>query len=319
MCVEGALKRAAKPSIQKAGYYSSPKFQLRSESTRTLPRDGTSSCLRGQWRRCGRVYCCIVGLRIRAGASPQLGPLDGSDEFTARWRLRSHLKLRVKSLDELNSWLLDKCVAYSKVHKQPEIADRTVWQIFEDERGALVQVPGRFDGFHATTASVSKTCLVRFDTNKYSVSSRAVGRPVEVQAYADRIVIRQDGVIVAEHARCFGRNETIYDPWHYVPVLARKPGALRNGAPSKDWLLPASLERVRRKLKGSDDGDRQMVAILSAVLMDGLVPVEAACAEAIDQNVHSADVILNILARKRDPAPTITILTPDAFELQHAP
>jgi hypothetical protein len=160
---------------------------------------------------------------------------------------------------------------------------------------------------------------VRFDSNKYSVSSRAVGRPVEVQAYADRIVLRQDGVVVAEHARCFGRNETIYNPWHYVPVLARKPGALRNGAPFKDWLLPASLERVRCKLKGSDDGDRQMVAILSAVLMDGLGAVEAACAEAIDQNVHSADVILNILARKRDPAPTMTILTPEALQLQHAP
>jgi transposase len=54
-------------------------------------------------------------------------------------------RLRVKSLDELNSWLLDKCVAYAKVHKHPEIADRTVWQIFEDERSALIPVPGRFD------------------------------------------------------------------------------------------------------------------------------------------------------------------------------
>lgn len=135
---------------------------------------------------------------------------------------------------------------------------------------------GRFDGFHAVTAAVSKTCLVRFDNNKYSVSSRAVGRPVEVQAYADRIVIRQDGVSVGEHARCFGRGRCLYDPWHYVPVLARKPGALRNGAPFKDWVLPANLERVRRKLKGSNDGDRQMVAILSAVLADGLASVEAA-------------------------------------------
>jgi hypothetical protein len=58
-------------------------------------------------------------------------------------------------------------------------------------------------------------------------------------------VIRQDGAIVGEHRRRFGRGETIYDPWHYVPVLARKPGALRNGAPFKDWLLPASLERMR--------------------------------------------------------------------------
>ena len=53
-----------------------------------------------------------------------------------------------------------------------------------------------------------------------------------------------------EHPRCYGRGETIYDPWHYVPVLARKPGALRNGAPFKDWVLPAALERVRRKLAG---------------------------------------------------------------------
>ena len=100
-----------------------------------------------------------------------------------------------------------------------------------------------------------KTCLVRFDSNKYSVAARAVGRPVEVHAYADRIVIRQDGEIVAEHARRFGRDQTVYDPWHYVPVLARKPGALRNGAPFKDWALPGALGRVRVRLAGHDDGD----------------------------------------------------------------
>ena len=89
-------------------------------------------------------------------------------------------------------------------------------------------------GFHALPASVSKTCLVRFDNNKYSVSASAVGRPVEIHAYADRVVIRQDGRMVAEHQRSFGRGRTVYDPWHYVPVLARKPGALRNGAPFRD-------------------------------------------------------------------------------------
>ena len=109
------------------------------------------------------------------------------------------------------------------------------------------------------------------------------------------------------------------DPWHYVPVLARKPGALRNGAPFKDWLLPANLERLRQRLKGSDDGDRQMVQVLSAVLTDGLAAVEAVCAEALGDGVHSADVILNVLARRRDPAPAVTILTPDALRLQHAP
>jgi len=228
-------------------------------------------------------------------------------------------RLRVKTYDELNAWLVDKCVDYAKAHSHPERPERTVWEAFEEERPHLVPFRGRFDGFQALPASVSKTCLVRFDNNKYSVSAGAIGRPVEVQAYADRIVIRQDGCIVAEHRRSFGRGETIYDPWHYVPVLARKPGALRNGAPFKDWVLPAALERVRRKLAGSDDGDRQMVAILSVVLTDGLPAVEAACAQAMTEGVHSADVILNILARQRDPEPVAPIFTPEALRLRHAP
>jgi transposase len=81
-------------------------------------------------------------------------------------------RLRVSSYEELNALLLDHCVAYAKAHKHPESADRTVWQVFEVERAYLVPIAGRFDGFHAVTAAVSKTCLVRFDNNKYSVAPR---------------------------------------------------------------------------------------------------------------------------------------------------
>jgi transposase len=228
-------------------------------------------------------------------------------------------RLRVKSYDELNAWLMDQCIAYAKAHRHPELRDRTIWEAFEAERPSLVAYAGRFDGFHAVPASVSKTCLVRFDNNKYSVTASAVGRPVEIRAYADRIELRQDGRIVGEHRRCFGRDQTIFDPWHYVPVLARKPGALRNGAPFKDWVLPASLERIRRKLAGADDGDRQMVEILTSVLSDGLPAVEAACSEALHEGVHSAPVILNILARRREPAAPTTIMTPEALRLRHEP
>ena len=222
-------------------------------------------------------------------------------------------RLRVKSYDELNSLLLERCVAYAKAHPHPEQPDHTVWEMFEAERPHLVRHAGRFDGFHALPASVSKTCLVRFDNNKYSVNASAVGHPVEIQAYADRIIVKQDGRVVADHARSFARGATICDPWHYVPVLARKPGALRNGAPFKDWVLPQAIDRIRRKLAGSDDGDRQMAKILALVLDDGLVAVEAACAEALVEGVCSADVIINIVSRQRDPAPPITIMTPDAL------
>ena len=63
----------------------------------------------------------------------------------------------------------------------------------------------------------------------------------------------------------------------------------------------------------------RVVDILTAVLIDGLPAVEAACAEALAEGVHSADIILNILARRRDPVAPITILTPDALKLRHEP
>lgn len=228
-------------------------------------------------------------------------------------------RLKFKSYAELNAWLEDRCTEWSKAHPHPEMRDKTICEVFEAERASLVPYVGPFDGFKATPASVSKTCLVRFDNNKYSVMASAVGRPVEIRAYAERVEFWQDGKVVGTHDRAFGRGKTIYDPWHYVPVLARKPGALRNGAPFKDWELPPSIQRVRRKLKGLRDGDRQMVDILTAVLTDGLDAVEAACAEALAEGVHSADVILNILARHRDPPPALTINTPDALRLSCEP
>ena len=109
-----------------------------------------------------------------------------------------------------------------------------MWEVFEAERPYPMAYRGPFDGFRAVETAVSKTCLVRFDRTRYSVEARAVGRPVDGQAHADRIVIRQDGDRVAAHPRRFERNQVIYDPWHYVPVLKRKPGAPRNGAPFKN-------------------------------------------------------------------------------------
>jgi hypothetical protein len=226
---------------------------------------------------------------------------------------------KFKSFAELNAWLGDRCIAYAKANRHPDIPDKTIWEVFEEERSSLVPYVGPFDGFHAVPASVSKTCLVRFDKNRYSVDARAVGRPVEIRAYAERVEFRQDGKIVGEHARCFSRDKAIYDPLHYIPVLARKPGALRNGAPFKEWELPPAMRRVQRKLGRLPNGDRQMVDILGAVLTDGLDAVEAACVEALGDGVHSADVILNILARRREPAPPLTIATPEALQLACEP
>ena len=96
-------------------------------------------------------------------------------------------------------------------------------------------------------------------------------------------MIRCDGVVVGEHARQFGRDPTAFNPWHDLPVLVRKPGALRNGAPvdgggapTTDWPLPPALARIRRRLGSGDQADRQFVTILAAVLSEGLDAVARA-------------------------------------------
>ena len=131
---------------------------------------------------------------------------------------------RGRSYAELNAWLLDACIRDAKRRAHPTITGKTVWQVFEEEQPFLMAYRGPFDGFHATEAAVSKTCLVRFDNNQYSVPARAVGRSVDVRAYAGKIVIRQDGETVAEHPRSFARGQIVYDPWHYVPIPEEKAG-----------------------------------------------------------------------------------------------
>ena len=142
---------------------------------------------------------------------------------------------------------------------------------------------------------------------------------VLVRSYAERIVVLLAEEVVADHPRQFRRDQVVYDPWHYLPVLMRKPGALRNGAPFKDRDLPAGLAQVRAKLKSHDDGDRHFVKVLGAVLDHGLSAVEAACAEALSAGIASGDVILAVLARQQQPASPPSITTPDALRLTIEP
>ena len=80
-----------------------------------------------------------------------------------------------------------------------------------------------------------------------------------------------------------------------------------------------TLTQVRAKLKPHADGDRQFVKILGAVLDHGLGAVEAACAEALEAGIASGDVILTVLARRRQPAAPPSITTPDALRLKIEP
>ena len=228
-------------------------------------------------------------------------------------------RLRFASLEELNGWLEAECRRWAEMHQHPEQKELTVAQAWAAERPVLQRVIAPFDGFHESEHAVTGTCLISFDRNRYSVMAKAVRRTVQVRAYADRIVVRCAGEVVADHPRFFGRDRTIHDPWHYLPVLVTKPGALRNGAPFQDWDLPPALARLRRKLGTGDEADRRFVRVLATVLDDGLEAVEAAVREALAAGTASDDVILNILARRREPPRPLAIVTPESLALRDPP
>jgi hypothetical protein len=222
-------------------------------------------------------------------------------------------------LGALNAWLESQCLELAQRRAHPEIRGATVWEVYQAERARLLPLPSPFAAYRAIETRASSTGLVRFDANRYSVACEAAGRRVTLRAYAERIEIVHEERVVAEHVRSFDRYQTIYNPWHYVPVLAHKPGALRNGAPFADWALPPGLTAVRRKLQRHADADRQFVAILNAVVQDGLEAVEAACREALVGHGVSADVVLTLLARARDRAPAAPIGVPEALRLVNEP
>jgi len=228
-------------------------------------------------------------------------------------------KLKFNSMAELNAFLEEDCRRKGQNSAHPALDGVTIAQALEQERSALQPLLLPFDGFFESDHVVSSTCLVSFDRNRYSVMARAGRQVVQLRAYADRIIIRHGGEVVGEHVRRFGRNQTVYDPWHYLPVLARKPGALRNGAPFVDWDLPPSLAALRAKLGKGDDADRQFVRILAMTPEHGLEAIEAAVGAALAAGVATGDGILNILARNREGPPPATLDISEALTLKHPP
>jgi len=238
----------------------------------------------------------------------------------ARTRFFSQRR-RFEDMAEVNEFLLSECLAWAKTHPHPEDSTRTIWEVWEqEERPRLIQMDLAFDGFVEREVRVSTTSLVAFDRNHYSVDAARAKRTAQVRAYADRVVVLSGGQVVGEHGRQFGRDKTIYNPWHYLPVLERKPGALRNGAPFQDWDLPAPIQTVWSELKERPGGDREFVDLLNAIKTHGCEAVEKAASEAIVLGAVSFDVIFNLLSRQTEAPPaSSTEQLPEHLTLRHLP
>lgn len=224
-------------------------------------------------------------------------------------------------LDELNDWLEARCIAlWSTIrHSHGTVAE--AWAL---ERPQLMPLPRPFDGFVEHTKRVSPTCLVTFERTRYSVPAPYANRPVSLRVYAERIVVAAEGNILCEHRRVFDRRHdapghTVYDWRHYLAVLQRKPGALRNGAPFTE--LPEAFRRLQAALRKQPGGEREMVDVLALVLQHDealvLSAVERALEAGVPTKMHVVNILHRLLDGKVEMPPPVT--APQALQLVQEP
>jgi hypothetical protein len=184
--------------------------------------------------------------------------------------------------------------------RHPEQAGRTIADCFAEEQPLLIPIKAAFDGYVEKTMRVSSTCLVKVDHNRYSVPAEWANRAVSVRITAGRLRLVADGQVIAGHARCYGRSQLLCGPWHYLPVLEKKPGALRHGAPFQQWDLPTPIRVVRDRILKQDKGDRALVELLlmaRSLGETGLETLEVACDLTLQTGVIAAAIVPNEMRR----------------------
>jgi transposase len=223
------------------------------------------------------------------------------------------------SFSELNAWLETRCRELAQ-RKHPTQRDRTIAECFTDEQGLLRPITAHFDGYVEQIKQASPTCLVLVERNRYSVPARYANQVVSVRLSAAEVKIVADGEWIATHPRVFGREQLECNPWHYLPVLEKKPGAIRDGAPFVNWDLPQTIMTVRDRILKQPKGDRAFVDLLLLAGEAGLEALTVACELAVESGVINAAVVMNELRRLIAPSTPITLIhVPDSIALTTPP
>ncbi len=208
---------------------------------------------------------------------------------------REAAEQRWADLAALNAWLEGQCRMIWAETAHPDWPELTIGDCLQDEAVKLMACPKAFDGYVEQPARVSATGLIYLQKNRYSVPSCHAHHIVSVRLYATHIEIVAEGQKVARHERSFERDQTLYDWRHYVELIEKKPGALRNGAPFE--TMPEALKELQRHLLKRSGGDRVMAQLLAAVPVHGLARILEATQAALALGKPSAEHVLYLLGQ----------------------
>ena len=152
---------------------------------------------------------------------------------------------------------------------------------------------------------VSSLSLVRYRTNDYSVPVAYGHRDVLVRGYVNEVVISCGSEVIAKHPRSYERDDFVYDPIHYLPLLEQKIGALDQAAPLQDWDLPGEFGTLRRLLESrmGRRGKREFLQVLRLLETFSRLEVHAAIKDAIRLGSLSFDAVKHLLLCRLEGRP----------------
>ena len=245
-------------------------------------------------------------IRDRYGR-PGKGNDKGAVEGLVGWARRTFMVPlpRFATWEDFNAWLEAQCRK-----RQAEILrghTETIGARLARDLEAMADLPAApFDACDQATGRVSSQALVRYKTNDYSVPVAYGHRDVWVRGYVDEVVIGCGGEIVARHPRCYDREDMIFDPVHYLPLLEKKIGALDQAAPLAEWDLPAEFQTLRRLMEARmiKAGRREYVQVLRLLETFELDDLHAAVKTALRLGAVGFDAVKHLVlcrVEKRPP------------------
>lgn len=196
------------------------------------------------------------------------------------------------SLEELNGKLLEAC-GKNLDKMQPKLG-RTRGELLGEERGLMRACPkAPFRACVSVSGVATKEALVRFDGNDYSVPNEHAYGPCVVRGYVDRVEVLRKAEVIARHRRSYGKGEYVLDPFHYLPLLERKPGTLLNGRPFRGEPFGEAFARLRRELshRHGPEGDRHYVKALLLMTKHPREEVQRAVEDCVARRAFSADAV----------------------------
>lgn len=238
---------------------------------------------------------------------PGKGNDKGSVEGLVGWARRNFMVPlpRFASWDDFNAWLEAQCrkrhAAILRGHTE------TIGERLERDLQAMAELPpAPFDACEQAAGQVSSQALVRYQTNDYSVPVAYGHRDVWVRGYVDQVVIGCGGEIIARHPRCYDREDMVFDPVHYLPLIEQKIGALDQAAPLVGWDLPAEFQTLRRLMEARmiKAGRREYVQVLRLLESFGMEDLHVAVKNALRMGAVGFDAIKHLVlcqVEKRPP------------------